>query len=84
MSSFFTLAFASFVEAQHEFNMSFSDWLKVLIFSWSALRVAYRLWVVGKDGNLQVGHGDSVRFCSAHSHGILAKSCFYAGHMGRA
>lgn len=84
MSSFFTLAFASFVEAQHDFNMSFSDWLKVQIFSWSALRVTYRRWVAGKDGNLQVGHGDSVRFCSSHSHENLAKSCFYAGHMEHA
>ena len=41
-------------------------------------------WVVGKDGNLQVGHGDSLRFCSAHSHENLAKSCFYAGHMEHA
>lgn len=29
MSSFFTIAFASFVEAQHDFSQSFSDWLKV-------------------------------------------------------
>lgn len=30
MDSFFTIAFASFVEAQHDFTLSFSGWLKVL------------------------------------------------------
>ncbi|KAI9463218.1 inositol hexakisphosphate-domain-containing protein [Lactarius psammicola] len=29
---FFTIAFASFVEAQHDFSQSFSDWLKVFLF----------------------------------------------------
>ena len=29
MYSFFTIAFASFVETQHDFSQSFSDWLKV-------------------------------------------------------
>jgi len=53
-------------------------------YSLGVLRVTYRRWVVGKDGNLQVGHGDSVRFCSSHSHENLAKSCFYAGHMEHA
>lgn len=40
MSSFFTLAFASFVEVQHDFNMSFSDWLQVLV---SSLGVYFEL-----------------------------------------
>lgn len=43
MSSFFTLAFASFVEAQHDLNMSFSDWLQVLV---SSLGVYFELLTV--------------------------------------
>jgi hypothetical protein len=82
--SFFTLAFASFVEAQNNFDMSFSDWLKVLIFSRRTFRVANGCWFVGKDGNLQVSHRGSLCFCSAHFHEILAKSCFFVDHMARA
>jgi hypothetical protein len=29
MDSFFVIAFASFVEAQHDFSQTFSGWLKV-------------------------------------------------------
>jgi hypothetical protein len=41
MNSFFTIAFASFVEAQDDFSLCFSDWLKVLVFSWRVFRVAH-------------------------------------------
>jgi hypothetical protein len=43
MSSFFTLAFASFVEEQHNFDISFSDWLQVLV---SSLGVYFELLTV--------------------------------------
>lgn len=57
MYSFFIIAFASFVEGQHDFSQTFSGWLKVsrfLIFR-KAFRVAYRYRAVGKDRDLQVG-----------------------------
>ena len=53
MYSFFTIAFASFVEAQHDFSQPFSDWLKVRL-SHCPLQVAYRRLDVGQNGDLQV------------------------------
>jgi hypothetical protein len=50
MSSFFTIAFASFVEAQGDFTLCFSDWLKVLLFSRSVLLVAHCRCVVCRQG----------------------------------
>ncbi len=46
--SFFTIAFATFVEAQHDFSQSFSDWLKVCL-SHCPLQVAYLHLDVGKN-----------------------------------
>jgi hypothetical protein len=37
MNSFFTIAFASFVEAQHDFSQTFSDWLKVYLSLFSGM-----------------------------------------------
>lgn len=54
-SSFFIIAFASFVEAQHDFSQTFSAWLKVSFCFWNVSRVAYRCRVVGKDRDSQVG-----------------------------
>jgi hypothetical protein len=53
MYSFFTIAFASFVESQHDFSQSFSDWLKVRFSRWP-LQVAYHRIDVGKNRDLQV------------------------------
>ena len=80
MYSFFTIAFASFAEAQHDFSQSFSDWLKVSL-SHRPLQVAY-CWVdVGKNGDLQVSLSQSSLIgCCIHSQ-IIAKSCFFASHM---
>jgi hypothetical protein len=38
MDSFFVIAFASFVETQHDFSQTFSGWLKVSLslFFWNA------------------------------------------------
>lgn len=38
MSSFFTIAFASFVETQHDFSQTFSAWLKVFFIPFDKLR----------------------------------------------
>jgi hypothetical protein len=37
MNSFFTIAFASFVEAQHDFSQTFSGWLKVYLSLFSGM-----------------------------------------------
>jgi hypothetical protein len=71
MDSFFTIAFASFVEAQHDFSQTFSGWLKVSLslFIWNASQVAYRCWAVGKDRDLQVGPRTLTHlFRSSHEH----------------
>jgi hypothetical protein len=69
IDSFFIIAFASFVEVQHDFSQTFSGWLKVSLslFFWNASQVAYRYRVVGKDRDLQVGPRTLTQ-CSAHSH----------------
>jgi hypothetical protein len=80
MYSFFTIAFASFVEAQHDFSQSFSDWLKVRL-SRYPLRVAYRRLDVGKNGDLQVSPPWLISLY-AHSQTIIVKSCSFASRMG--
>ena len=37
MDSFFVIAFASFVEGQHDFSQSFSGWLKVSLSLFSGM-----------------------------------------------
>ena len=37
MDSFFIIAFASFVEAQHDFSQTFSGWLKVSLSLFSGI-----------------------------------------------
>ena len=53
MYSFFTIAFASFVDGQQDFSQSFSDWLKVCLLRFP-LQVADCRFDVGKNGDLQV------------------------------
>ena len=82
MDSFFVIAFASFVEAQHDFSQTFSGWLKVplsLLF-WNASQVAYR-WVVGEDRDLQVG-SRMLTHCSAHSHEYFSQVLFLRQSFG--
>jgi hypothetical protein len=70
MNSFFTIVFASFVEAQDDFTLSFSGWLKVL-FSQCAFRIAHFRSVICRQGR---------RFTSgpptAHSHTPLISLTF--------
>ena len=82
MFSFFTIAFASFVEAQHDFSQPFSDWLKVCL-SCCPLRVAYHRIDVGENGDLQVSLSWLIG-CYSHTQKIIAKSCSFASRMALA
>jgi hypothetical protein len=83
IDSFFIIAFASFVEVQHDFSQTFSGWLKVSLslFFWNASQVAYRYRVVGKDRDLQVGPRTLTQ-CSAHSHEYFSQVLFLRQSFG--
>jgi hypothetical protein len=74
LNSFFSIAFASFVEAHHDFSQSFSSWLKVHLFSWSPSRVAYRLWI--RRGQRFTSKPQTAHSCVTHLHEKISQVLF--------
>jgi hypothetical protein len=86
MDSFFTIAFASFVEGQHDFSQTFSGWLKVSLslFFWNASQVAYRLLGCRQGQRFTSRSMYAYSFIPLIPTNISVRSCFYANHLARA